>query len=219
MKLLKSQTNKLFDLIVQYGFSPLQFVIGDYQHPSYILPSKRIRHNSSDYYFLINGYSTGIIEKYYYDFSPSLIGVREFGELEDWESITTSFEEWLIALAAEIELIDKWQQLTTEMPDFKIIPINSQGKFSYEEVEQITNKMPLLKARIKEIPLTEAQEKAINGRLEELLELSKTSTKTNWEALFIGSIMSLMLTLAITPDNVRLIWEAVKIVFSNFLLN
>ena len=126
--------------------------------------------------------------------------------------------EWLTLLRREIEVEDKWQQLKAEMPNFKIINVNNEGNFSYNEVLIIGTKIALLKEKLKEIPLTATQAEALNQKLDYCVELSKSASKFDWVSYFLGVITNIILTLSVTPAHAHLIWDAIKEVFNNFLL-
>jgi len=219
MELLRSQTNALFELIEKAGLFPPMFTLEDYSNNKYTTPSTRIIHNSSKYFFSINAYaSESGYDVYYYDFKPGLNRIAASGLEVEWEPITKLFEEWLTALKKEIDIPDKWKRLQEGIPDFKLAADDVAGRFSYEDVILIETKVRLLKEKIKEIPLTAEQSNALDKKLDQCIELAKTSNKFDWASYFIGVITNIIITLSVTPGNAKHIWEAVKHVFNNFLL-
>lgn len=215
MNLLKSQKNSLFDLIEDVKLLPSMFSLEDYTDSHYP-DATIIKYSGDNFYFII--YLT-LDGKYFYEFTPAGDRVQENSYTYSWSEIITLFQRWLYSLKNETQIVDKWQQLKTEMPDFKITETNNEGKFSYEEVTQVETKIHLLKAKIKEIPLTASQVQVLTEKMDQCIELAKTATKFDWVSYFVGTITSIIIAMNVSTENAHLIWDAVKFVFNNFLLN
>ncbi len=215
MQLLSSQKTLIYDLIVKQGFSPSYFKLIEFQGSDYASESTRISYNNTGYYISIFGSDSGY---FYCECSPGEEMFTEKYHHIEWNLVIEVLHQWLEALRREINIVDKWNQLKTEMPNYELTTIGNEGKFTYEEVIQIENKIYLLKAKIKEIPLTTSQAQVLEEKLDYCIELAKTSSKFDWASYFFGVITNIIIALFITPDNAEHIWEAVKQVFTGFLL-
>ena len=78
--------------------------------------------------------------------------------------------------------------------------------------------MKQLQAGIATLELPQGQIQVINKKLDEILAQSQTLSKFDWQSLFLGAIMSLMIALAVTTDVQHQFWQLVKQVFNGVLL-
>jgi len=177
MQLLTSQKNVLYDIILKSGFTGSMFYLEDYQDKAYGSKTTLITYNNTDFHFSVLCSKEGY---FYFEFSPSQYKLIEKSQTQDWNFLCELFQDWLRILSREISIVDKWQQLKTEMPDFKLTHFNNEGNFSYNDVIIIETKINFLKEKIKKIPLTTSQAEALNQKLDYCIELSKSANKFDW---------------------------------------
>ncbi len=218
MKLLNSQKNTLFDLIEKFGLSPSQFEFKE-NHSKISnnqLTTDLILKNSNYFFSFETGPNTSA--KHYAIFCPGSEAYTESQYPGDWVFQLNYVEEWLANLVREINSPNKWSRLDNEIASIGIKFENDENKFSFHEYEDLKQKISTLKDGIINIGLLPTQINAINLKLDNLTELAKDMNKFDWKSLFIGTIISIIIQLYISPDNAKMLWTLIKQVFNNYLL-
>ncbi len=218
MKLLISQKDKLFELVEKSGLSPSQFEL--IEVPSLIIPGEiatKLSFKNSDFYF---SFETGknSREPHYAIFSPGNDNFAEQNYPGTWEYQLQYAFRWLTNIVREINSPNKWDRLYKEIAEIKINYENDEGKFSATEYEELKHKIDSLKNGITSINLLPEQLAAINTKLDHLTLLAKDMNKFDWKGLFVGTIISIIVQLSVTPENAKSLWALIKQVFSNYLL-
>ena len=212
MNLLLSQKNALFDLISENGFSNSQFTLLDESADNL----STISYNNSIFYFSIADANTG---KSIIEFSPAYDQIIKDYEDVSWNSVVDSFKYWLKYLKREVTAEDKWARLDQEIKSANISFESETDKFSFAEYQEVKVKVEVLKDQIKAIPLELAQAEAINNKLDHLIVLAETSSKFDWKAQFVGTIIAIIIQLSVSPANAKALWDLIKHVFSGYFLN
>lgn len=119
MKLLSSQKDKLFDLIEETNFSPIQFDIIEEDNSDNQIETKFI-FKSSDFFFSFKTSSN--IE--YSIFSPGQ-STYESEENGGWIVQMKHFHYWLHFLNREIVTPNKWDRLKDEIKNINFEYINN----------------------------------------------------------------------------------------------
>ncbi|HEY1062909.1 MAG TPA: hypothetical protein VGE44_14530 [Daejeonella sp.] len=210
MKLLPSQLNQLYDIITQGGyFSPSQFeksANGDH-----------FKLTGSEYYFRIfeaDGYANSFIV----NFAPGESFYKESSSRIGWHDVSSYFANWLYFLKREVIAPDKWGRLLEEMRSLIGTTPNYNAKFSHAEYLDISYKFEHIKSSLTQIPLLKEQNEAIINQLDNLLELTNKLNKFDWQNLFIGTIISIIIQLNVTPENASLLYELIKTTFKGLFL-
>jgi hypothetical protein len=211
MKLLTSQKDELFDLIeASKYFSPSQFDIKEIQqkHNDFIT---EIRFKNSDFFFMLIPESTyqGI---FFTNFSPGKKSIIEATSTLDWDGGKKYINSWLEFLRRELTAENRWEKLFQEIEHIKLAPTNDQSKFTYHEYIELSE------TSLSSIPLLEEQQVAIINQLNHLTVLAKDLNKFDWQNLFIGTIISIVIQLYVTRENAESLWALIKRVFSNLFL-
>ena len=118
----------------------------------------------------------------------------------------------------EVTAPNLWDKFKTEISEIKYINNFKNEKFSYSEYSDILEKIDILKTSISSIPLILNQQSEIILRLDHLSETAKELGKFDWVNLFIGTIISVVIQLNVTPENANAIWDLIKRVFNNYFL-
>lgn len=218
MKLLQSQRNQIFEIIQEYGLTPIQFEIYDTRkNLNSTTINTKVKFKSSDFYFSFET-STNDKTDHTAAFSPGKDAYEETKFPRFWTSQIDTFKQWLEYLKREINAIDKWKRLDQEFSSLKINLEGDNQKFNFEEVKEIESKITLLQDRFKKFDLLPEQLNIMNQKLDSLSELAKDMNRFDWRSLFLGTIMSIIIQLNVTQENANLIWNAIKDVFSQYLL-
>jgi hypothetical protein len=218
MKLLISQKDELFDTIERFGLSPTMFEFSEI--PSNISGGQKatlLKYRNSDFFYSFETvFGTEI--SHYAIFSPGSGSPKENQIPGSWEAQKQYFRYWLQYLAREINAPNKWDRLNKEISDLGIIITNDESKFTALEFEDLNKRMNLLKENIQSLGLGQQDLKLIHDKLDHLLNLGKTMSKFDWKALFIGTIISVVIQLSLSTDQGKLIWNFIKQIFNNFIL-
>jgi hypothetical protein len=219
MYLLKVQKNDIFDLVVQTGFSPLQFTIEEIKDAVTILSEiekTRIAMVESGYYFelaIVKG--KNIIR-----FSPGSDKLAEEWSIPpSWSEKKKYISRWLQNLKQELDLPDKWADFLKSGQTIEWNLASSEGeRFSYQEVEEIIAAKERAKIKISELRLLPEQFHLIEGKLDYIAEKSKSLGKVDWKNIMIGTLVSLVVQLALPPETASALWLIFKEAFQRVIL-
>lgn len=216
MKLLTSQKNSLFEIIQSLDF---------FSHNQFELIEKDIKgvcdthieyKANKDFYFrfIDSNYANSLFVNH----SPGDEQIMDATSQINWNQTLNIFENWLYYLQREVTSPNLWQQFKTEISEIKYINNFSNQKFSFSEYTEISEKIEVLKSSLSSIPLILNQQNEIILRLDHLSETAKELGKFDWINLFIGTIISVVIQLNVTPENANEIWDLIKRVFNNYFL-
>jgi hypothetical protein len=215
MRLLKTQKNELFEIIEATGLSPNSFF---YRDPDvFSNHATEIGYRNSNFRFSIR-VSSDNQDLIIINYSPgaSIFDREEW--LRGWAKVVEHFDTWVNALYDEITVADKWERLNEEVEQVHITYENETNQFSAFEYEDLKIKMHLLKSEIRKIGLPSDQLTAIESKLDHLTEIGLSLSKFDWKSLFVGTIISIIIQLSVTPDNAKTIWGLIRKVFTTYFL-
>lgn len=218
MKLLISQKDTIYDLIESAGLSPSQFELIEIK--SEISPGEiasKLVFKNSDYFFAFENHPNTFMV-FYSVFCPGGSEYVVHLNSSTWQRQQASVRQWLSNLLREIHTPNKWERLSQEIAEISVNFIDGEGKFSVREFEELQQKISALQEKINELGLLPEQLSAISNKLDHLTDLAKDMNKFDWKSLFIGTLVSIIIQLTITPENARSLWELVKQIFENALL-
>lgn len=217
MKLLITQKDRIYDLVEKSGLAPSQFEFKE-QDSQYSYERATTLHlKNSEFYFSFDtelGENQGYIVK----FCPASNSHTDSSHPYNWDEQIKIFKEWLSYLKREINSPNKWERLKTEIQSINLNFENDQGKFSVQEYNDLQNKIIELKLGITKIDLLEDQMNTLNIKLDQLIESAKEMNKFDWKSLFVGTIISIIIQLSVSPENTKQIWDMIKNIFNNYLL-
>lgn len=134
-----------------------------------------------------------------------------------WEVTKEKFKDWCESLKTEIGINHGWETIeSTNYFKTTSEDLNS----SFPEPEKISLRLALkgLQEKISHLELPEKNLDIINGKLDNLDTKLDSMSKFDWKSLFIGTIFSLLTTLAIPQEASGLIWSYISESFKNFRL-
>ena len=210
MELLPSQLNELYDLIVNSRhFSPTQFTksaTGD-----------QFQLTGTGYYFRIYE-NTGYANSLVVNFSPGETLYKDASPSMAWKDVKEYFTKWLKYLKREVSSPDKWGRIFDEIQYLIGTTPNQNLGFTHEEYLTISGQMDFIKSSLEHIPLLQEQNSAIKNQLDHLLELTTELNKFDWQNLFIGTTISIIIQLGVTKENAALLYELIKRTFQGLFL-
>lgn len=213
MKLLTSQKNILFDTIKNESLSPSQFELEELNYSSGLC-NTNIKFKGSEYFFLF-GTKNETYDVMYSPASSSFSGQNYTGS---WDLSLSRFSEWIVYLKRETQIQDKWAAFEEEINNVSINFSDDQNNFSAREYEDLKVNMLVLKQGIANLNMLPDQVLTINAKLDYLCEIAVDMNKFDWNSLFLGTIISVIIQLSVTQDNAKAIWTLIKQAFNNYFL-
>jgi len=223
--LLRTQTNKIYECIQDAGLDPLNFELGEESSevgseykPVSTYPVSIVRYLHTDFYFK---FDRSPFEDFFCKSHPSTrdLTIKSPSYKFDWEGALVSFREWLLRLK-EQEVPDLWEQLEEYAPDETFFNIEelSNVPFSNYEAEKVTASLDKLHIDIKiNFNLNARRSLFVERRIEYLKEASNRLGRKDWMHIAIVVIMHIAVSLALSPDKAKLLWDFVRSCFTGIL--
>jgi hypothetical protein len=219
MPLLRSQKNELFALIETQGLSPAQFVFEPVPSRSGVVPTAtRLSYRDSPYAFLFD--RKGRREIHYVLYCP---GLNEYEDEAtpgtDWQLVKAYFKEWLNNLKREIGQEDRWQSLalTLSKPPLSFAKA-AKSPFTIQEYERVTAMLEAAQTQIQELDLEEEEIEVLQVKFDHLARMAKKLDKSDWQDLFVGSLVSSISAMGLAPQTAQSVWNLLRQIFNNLLL-
>jgi hypothetical protein len=210
MKLLRSQKNELFLAIENSGlFRPSQFEILE-NHGTEIL----FNDSSFHYDFLPNDDSRILVS-----YSPGESKLTEVRFFDYWFKQSDNFKRWLKFLAREVSEPDLWSKLRENVQLASLSNSQNQSQFTISEYEDLKIKISNLEIQLKMLPFLAEEMNKIEPQLSHIQTMAEKLSKFDWTNLFIGTIISIVIQLNVTPDNATILWNLIKSIFMGYFLN
>ncbi|MBS1687297.1 MAG: hypothetical protein JSS96_01130 [Bacteroidetes bacterium] len=210
MQLLKSQKNKLFDTIISKGLSPNQFILRERIDVSLIYKAEQ------RYKFDISQLSDN---SYNVNFSPAEKYYNDEFRLFNWYQVPIALGNWISYVKREAQEEDKWEQMETVIQEAHLSVIyDDNRKFTVQEYVLLEKKIIELKASILTLEFLPKQIDAINSKLDQVLKLAIDLNKFDWQSLFVGTIVNIIIQLGLTPSNAHALWLLIKNAFNGVIL-
>ncbi len=217
MRLLPTQKNDIFDIIIDEGFNPKDFKFSE-ESLSQDEIVTYLKFKNTKYYFMFRR-----VDNFYYEaqYSPAERSL-EFQEKVrgGWKQFSIRIKRWLRHLKRETNTVDKWE---TFKKGLQLIPFsfdtnNKTENFSKDELKLIALKIDSVKHEIIKLQLPSDTIKQLNAKLDSLDKKADKLSKTDWKALFIGTIFTIIFNLAIPPETAKTIWEIIRQAFKHYIL-
>jgi hypothetical protein len=219
MSLLLSQKNELFSMIEAEGLSPGQFSfeLVPSQYDQFTQVAK-LSYAHTDYFFLFDRKGRRNFHSVLY--SPGLHDFEtEANPGTDWHLVKAYVKEWLQNLKRELGQEDKWESLALVLANNRAsFAEEGDGKFSVQEYELLASRLDQAANRLPEADLNEEEIEVLRVKFEHMKKMGKTLDKSDWQGLFIGTLVSTLNQLGVSPETAQEIWELLKQIFNNLLL-
>ncbi|MEO8148531.1 MAG: hypothetical protein ABI723_12875 [Bacteroidia bacterium] len=224
MLILTNQKNEIYSLIEQIGLDPGNFEWSRSTflfsiHPTVVgknVPADKLIYKGTDFYFLFG--ERVKITSHYAEFSPGKESYVEENYPGDWQHQVKNVDRWLGYLKTEVLQEDKWIRLQKQISNLNFGFNYKDGSFSVTEYQELSSKIDTLHQRLESIGLQQEEIKLLREILKHTKEVAKDMNKVDWKNLFIGSIISAVVQLSLTPESAKTLWHLIKEVFNKLLL-
>lgn len=203
MRITNVQKKQLSEIFVKLGLSILDFeTSGEYKE--FMV---KFRH---DYFsYSINGDRPDVFTS----LILSVSNTRPVSTTLSWVETVKEFEKWAKEIATELNTPTGWESFQSAgYLNAEFDELNEN--FSDQEKIQAREGIKELIERVKTLELPAPSIQIIEQKLSELSDKVDDLKKFDWKSLLIGTVASLIMTLAIPPQAAGLLWEYIKIAFS-----
>lgn len=209
MKLLNSQKDSLYKLIIKQGFNPEDF---SWDQDS-TLPTLKYNHDNFYFIFILDG--TSGLAKY----SPGHdFAIEDYGGITSWYKFEDKFIHWLNLLKRELSAELYWERLHTTNKGIGIEQEIPNDTFTASEIESITLKINNIKEDLKKLNISEEKLLSLDAKLDHLINLTNKLNKRDWLNLLIGALATEFISLTLSPELIQSIWEIVRFHFEFWLI-
>lgn len=201
MPLRRKERNEIFDLVQEAGLSPAEFSWGEANGRS------RIIHVPTGEAHIFG--RTHITRRRPV---PAYV-INMLYELVEgsWRAQRRAFRSWLEDLRDEITTPDAWAFLQSgeQASFFDATEAGTDNSpFSPDEREQIAAHLHQLRiGAIDRQSLSEAQLRALDSKIEDLLDASRRLGRKDWQTVFLGVMLTLVVTSVLTPETMQQLTE------------
>jgi hypothetical protein len=196
--LKKFQRNQIFDAIRAVGLDPGQFDLIDSESED------KIKHKWSESYFIVrseSGYYVGqhlVGDGAVWPTNPS-----------SWQTMMPRISMWLEEVKRDLDTPDLWAELLRE-GDLLGAGSNvfiENTPFTAEEQREIAGRLDQVAKYVREThSLSMAQMRALDEKMDYVIEASTRLGRKDWLNNFIGVILGYVLGAALPPDSARTIF-------------
>lgn len=208
--LTKPQANEVLTAIKHIPLNPHEFELSQIQKEDTKNLISVITHKPTQYKFVFdtdNNRFTGFR-------TPGQGHKIEYCGCRDWYELLRYYRQWLMILKHEIETPDLWELLQQEVIQLKITT-EANTPFTLKEQEAIITQISIIKTHIEtNYSPTQQQLNTINHKLDLLLDETKKQGREAWIHTAIGITASVILTLALPPEQAQLLWQYITSKFS-----
>jgi hypothetical protein len=194
----KWKKNQIFEAIQNTGLDPKEFDLKDAD------AEVRIKHKWSGSYFIIGGDPGHYVGRY-------VIGDGSDWryEVHSWESVMPRVSSWLQEVKRDLETPDLWAELQRDAELLRDTSNEATENipFTPEEQRQIAERLKELaeNARLRHA-LSAEQMGGLNVKINYLIDAASRLGRTDWRGVFVGVIVSYILTVGIPPESARSIF-------------
>jgi hypothetical protein len=127
--------------------------------------------------------------------------------------------EWLKYLNRELDQPDKWAGMFESSSQIGWTPDERDNvQFTYVEVHEIETAISRVKVGMQDLGLAKEQINIMEAKLDYVTERAKTVGKVDWKNLFIGTMISTIVQLALPPETGHALWLLLREAFKKVLL-
>lgn len=219
MRIKQSKINELLKIVIEEGFTPLEFLFPDLNSlefnttefaPGYATEYKFIYQANEQYKFTFYYHETAKI----YDprYLPGVTYDEEMikGSIS-FDNLHETFRNWLRELKVELEA-DKYFKSIFNRKNQPIV-INAETSdeyFSESEIKKIETYFDDIKKQLLQLDLTKEQIIGLEAKIDDFIASSKVDKKGKWVDYIIGGLFSAVISLAINPDTANKLYFIIK---------
>lgn len=216
--LLKSQRNSFFQTMLNLKLQPTDFeeaINPDF----YCIKYKRGGDNLSffiDYLKKDNTTFYRVTKRPGYSNKPETEAAFKF---VDWKDVAHSFLNWAQDVKREVEVPDRWLESTKTAELFTPTADPADDKFTRAELGAVQGQLRTLEHSFETANLPEVAQ-------QRLIEIAQTAaikaellTKKDWQAWIVGSFISAIISLGLTPIQAQDVLALIRMAFGGLFLN
>jgi hypothetical protein len=196
--LQKFQRNEIFKAIEAVGLDPGQFDL------NYSDSEVRIKHKRSGSYFFIGGrpghyVGNGIVGD----------GPDTRYELYSWDPLISRIRLWFQLVKNDLDTPDLWAELQRETRLLGADPsvVTENTLFTGDEQKEIARRLEQAAKYMREThSLSMAQMRALDEKLDYVIEASTRLGRKDWLNIFIATILGYVFIAALPPESARTIF-------------
>lgn len=208
--LLKTQANDVLNAITKKGLDPEDFD-WDLEGPP------TLRHTQSKEYLFT--FEEGVFGQHGARYCPADYTTHVYRGAVSWEEQLSLVENWLTNLMREIQAPDLWSLLSEQIALVEAAAADSPNTpFSTAEMEKIADGLRELQAYIENTQHLDAQKHGyLNSMLGYLVDASQRQGRQDWLHTAIGVLFTIVVGLAMAPDQAKEIFRFVDNVLQAIL--
>ena len=213
--LLKSQKNRVYELLREGGLEPAEFS-WDKMEIAASLAVSRLNYRDGAYYFQFSSYEVNA----WCMACPGQFRSLDYDYPKTWEEQEGVFRKWLSCLKREITAPDLWGELAK----YKIVlapePTAEAANeiISGQDAEQIGQALVRVgDALVKELVLDNPEAALVRSKLAYLAEAAKRQRSRDWVYTALGAYVTIAVTLAIPEAALAALWKMFQAEVGGFL--
>jgi hypothetical protein len=210
MRLLNTQKTDLFNALSREGFNPAQFKVEDGDASfKLILPQ-------TEYSCTITYLQSKAPTYWRLYASPGSERRKETYGFENWNDLRDGFRQWLRWLKLELQSPDPWEALKVQsLPNMAVSDDHTNSALTVPEWEKlrlgIENIRTLMLEHVRDSKEGQA---VVNYQLDAAIESGKRMGRKDFLNLLIGTIASTAITISLSSEATRRVWETLKLAVS-----
>jgi hypothetical protein len=194
VRLEKWQRNSIYEAIQGAGLDPGEFECRNDDTES------QLTHRWSESYLILGGNPGHYVGR-------SVIGeaaARPY-EAYSWHALEERVSGWLADVNRDLETPDLWAELRREQETLGVAPEeNANTTFTADEQAEIATLLREIKERVKDrYPLSDKETLVLSANLDYLEAAAGRVGRIDWRAMFVGILVSFLLSVALPPESVR----------------
>jgi hypothetical protein len=215
-KLSQAQKNQVFRLIRDFGLNPMNFTWSEFIYETGTIIGYggmdytcNSLHRNDEFYFRFC--RSGTAFGYDPEFCPGGISRTTKKENLNWSQTLEAVTKWLSLLKSELEEPDFWAQTVYSITPLGIIE-DAERQFSTDEFAKLESILQNMKRELTlKLNLNQEQNERLNFNVDYLVSEARKQPIRSWFFLFLGTMLSCILTLPVTADKVPLFWQVIKL--------
>jgi hypothetical protein len=203
--LLRSQKNRVYELLRQEGLEPADFSWVKEEIAGSMVVS-RLSYRDGTYYFQFSSHEVNA----WCTACPGQFRGLDYEHPKSWDEQEGVFKKWVQCLKREIAAPDPWGELARYKVAFRTEPNGDavNETISGAEAEQIIQGLARLTDAIeRELKLTEDEVAMVGAKLDYLAEAAKRQKSRDWVYTALGMFATIAATLALPEATAATLWR------------
>jgi hypothetical protein len=203
--LLKSQKNRVYDLLRQGGLEPAEFVWGKEEIAGSLIVS-RLNYREGAYYFQFSSHEVNA----WCTACPGQFRSLDYEYPRSWEEQEGIFKKWAQCLKREIATSDPWGDLAKYRIALGTEPATGVVNEAISAHDALQIEQGLLRlgdAIARELALSEQDRAIVRARMDYLADAARRERSRDWLYTALGVFTALAATLAVPETTLTAFWQ------------